>query len=718
MNDKSLDLTNYSELKFSREQSFFDKSMTIRFFIGLVFLSALFLFLHFREVRVEVLELNSIAPNYVVAQIDFDFLDEEATIILRQEAVRDIDKIYKLSGKDVRFQLKDFENFLMSEEGRKSAEKVSFEELYSGASSLEKLMLNMRLSDPRTIQKIKEAHQPITQYQVYTPANLSDKITLPVQIWEHLFDKALPPTLYKKESIDFARDYFKNKTWSIEEDIPAQRQLRRMIQSLVPEKYTNVSAGSRIIDQGEKVTARHIAMMQAMKDVLSEKRNLWQPLTLAGSFIFAFLLTSICAAYLYSNHKQILFSNRKLGLIVTIVVITLAISKITEFFLLSSKSNLIEVVRYPLFVPFAAILMCSLVNTTIAAFTTGFLTLVLTVGLAFERQGFMLTNLIVACFVILSTRVMRRRQEIFVVCMKAWLCCILVIFALHFSQNEFWNTGVLTDISSAALFMFLTAVLAVGVLPLLESTFRVLTDITLMEYMDPNSDLLRRLTIQAPGTYQHSIVVGNIAETMAMAIGANGLFCRVATLYHDIGKMATPQYFTENQEGGVNIHQLLTPIESAEVIIAHIAEGVSLARKADLPEQFIDIIKEHHGTSLVYYFYRKELERMNGDKSLVHEADFRYSGPTPRSKESAIIMIADTVEAASRSLDKIDEASIMELATRLIREKWEDGQFDQCLLTTEELSTIKYSLVKTLVAFGHSRVKYPLREQRKAAFTE
>ena len=222
--------------------------------------------------------------------------------------------------------------------------------------------------------------------------------------------------------------------------------------------------------------------------------------------------------------------------------------------------------------------------------------------------------------------------------------------------------------------------------------------------------MLRRLTIEAPGTYQHSVVVGNLAETAAIAIGANGLFCRVATLYHDIGKMSTPQYFTENHQVGTDLHQLLTPLESAEVIIAHVAEGVAIGRKAGLPEQFIDVIKEHHGTTLVYYFYRKALSQAGDDKSLVDESQFRYEGPKPRSKESAIIMIADTLEAASRSLDNLNEESLTELANRLIREKADDGQFDECLLTFEELAVVKQTLVKTLVAFAHTRIKYPKRE--------
>lgn len=408
-------------------------------------------------------------------------------------------------------------------------------------------------------------------------------------------------------------------------------------------------------------------------------------------------------------------SNRKLLLLLTIMILTMSLFKLTELFLLSSKNNLIDFVRYPVFAPFAAILMCSLMTSSIATFASTYLIVILTMTLSFDRMGFMILNLIGALVAILSTRSLRRRKEIFVVCAKAWLCCALAIFAMHFYQNTFWNGMVLSDLFSTALCLLLTAVLVVGLLPLLESGFRIMTDVTLMEYMDPNNDLLRRLSIEAPGTYQHSVVVGNLTEAAAAAIGANALFCRVSTMYHDIGKMITPQYFTENQQGGVDIHQLLTPQESAQVIIAHVSEGVTLARKAGLPEQFIDIIKEHHGTTLAYYFYRKQLELVGGDKSLVDEKDFRYAGPVPRSKESAIIMIADSVEAASRSLDKINEENLNELATRLIKEKADDGQFDNCLLTFEELAIVKKMLVKTLVAYGHSRIKYPTRDPKKEA---
>lgn len=720
MQERTSDIDNFHELRFSREQGFFDRNLGIRILIGLFFIAALFAVLHFQEIRVEVLELNSIAPNYVVAQEDFNFLDEEATAIRKQEAVQDIGKIFQIQDNEIRQRHMEFENFLIyNQEWRKYVESSTFEQMFTGADALERALLKVRFTDPRSLQIMKEVAMPTTGYLIYTPSLESEGSVLPQQVWDFLANKALPTTIYNEAARNFIVGYFKNRPWTIVEDIPTQRLLRKRVQAAVPDKFTHVSAGSRIIDQNERVTSRHIAMLQAMKAALNESRNLWKPLTLAGSLLLSLLFTGICIVYFRANYPLVLQSNRKLALLVTVSVLTLAIAKLTEFLLLSSQSNIIDIVRYPVFIPFAAILLSSLMNPGIATFASGFLALVLTIALSFERQGFLIINITAALVAILSARSLRQRKEIFIVCAKAWVACVVVVFAMQLYQNDvLWSPSMAADILSTGICMLLTAIVVVGLLPLLEATFRVMTDVTLTEYMDPNNDILRRLTIEAPGTYQHSVVVGNIAETAAVAIGANGLFCRVATLYHDIGKMTNPQYFTENQQGGMNIHQLLTPQESAAVIIAHVSEGVSLARKAGLPEPFIDVIKEHHGTTLVYYFYRKQLERMHGDKSKVNEAEFRYSGPKPRSKEAAIIMLADTIEAASRSLEKVDEKTLTELADRLIREKAEDGQFDNCLLTLEELAIVKANLVKTLVAFSHTRLKYPQREQRSDAAAE
>lgn len=694
----------------SKDPGFFDKSIGIRIVLGLIFTFVLFLCLHFREVSIDTLELNTIAPRYVVAQIDFIFLDDEATIILRQEAVREIGKVYQLDENAVRQRRTDFEKFLLADQQwRERIPDSTLEEMYRAADLLERTLLSLRFTDPRTLIRMEDVGLSVQGYQVYTPGDLSNQVKLPAQIWNYVQENTFGQEAFPAGVATFILDYFKANPWKLSEDAAPQRTLRKRLQGRVPDKYTHVSAGSRIIDQGEKVTTRHIAMLQAMKKSLGESRNLWHPATLTGSALLALMLTLMCAAFLQVTQPKVMKSNRQLCLLITVLMLTLGLAKVVEFFLLTTSGNLLEAVKYPLLVPFAAILLGSLMNFNIAAFSTVFLSVVLAIMLPFVKQGFMLTNLLAAIVAILGGRSLRKRKEIFVVCFKAWVCCIIMILSFHLSSNSYRDAGMWTDFLSTGLFMGVTAILVVGLLPLLESGFNIMTNVTLMEYMDPSHPVLRRMTIEAPGTYQHSLVVCNLAEAAAAAIGANGLFCRVATLFHDIGKMVTPQYFTENQQGGMNIHQLLTPLESAQVIMAHVKEGVAMARKAGLPEKFIDIIQEHHGTTLVYYFYRKQLELMGGDTSKVDQKDFRYSGPKPQTKESAIIMIADSFEAASRSLERADEATLMELVTRLVREKAEDGQFDECNLTFEELNTIKRVLVNTLVAAGHSRVKYPTR---------
>lgn len=716
MQDRHDEPVSETDISFSRAQGFFDRSQSIKILIGILFFLALFAFVHFREVRVEVLELDSIAPGYVVSQVDFDFLDQDATVILREEAVRDIGMIYQIDEKEVRNRRLEFDNILLyDQQWRSKLPKTTFEDMSQAGDQIERMLLNLRFTDPRTLRKMKAVGVNTDNYLVFTPSDSKAAVLLPNSIWTYIKDhtKVTDPPL-SEDTLQFTVDYFKTKEWTLDDDLTTFQTLRNKVQSKIKDKYTHINAGTKIINQGEKVTTRHIAMVQAMKKALNDSRNVWHIKTIIGSILLTLLLVGITGAYFYYSAPYLLQSNRKLCLFVTVILITLAISKATEFLLLNSKTNLVELMRYPVLVPFAAIMLGSLMNAGIATYAAGFLTVIFSLALAFDRQGFMLLNLAAALVAILSTRTLHRRKEIFIVCGKAWLCCIWVLVAFHLYQVDHLGFALFADIASSGLCMLLTGVLVVGLLPLLESGFHIMTDVSLMEYMDPNSDLLRKLSVEAPGTYQHSVLVGNLAESAAMAIGANGLFCRVATLYHDIGKMTTPLYFTENQQGGFNIHQLLTPKESAQVIVAHVIEGVAMARKAGLPEQFIDIIKEHHGTQLVYFFYNKELERNGGDKSKVDEREFRYGGPKPKSKESAIIMIADSVEAASRSLETVTAESLTALANRLVKEKADDGQFDECLLTFEELTQVKQSLVKNLLASSHTRVKYPTRDVKGA----
>jgi hypothetical protein len=242
----------------------------------------------------------------------------------------------------------------------------------------------------------------------------------------------------------------------------------------------------------------------------------------------------------------------------------------------------------------------------------------------------------------------------------------------------------------------------------LEKPFGILTHTWLLELSSSEHPLLRQLCIVAPGTYAHSIMVGNLAEAAAEAIGANALFCRVASYYHDIGKMRRPHCFIENQRGE-NIHNRLNPSLSALIIASHVRDGQELAEEYKLPKQFRDIIAEHHGTSLIRYFYHQALinttQPLHRDLEL--EQHFRYEGPRPQTRESGIIMLADTVEAAARCLEKPTPARLQSLAENIVRDKLMDGQLDECDLTYKDLQKIQAAFVKRLSAIFHGRIDYP-----------
>ena len=271
----------------------------------------------------------------------------------------------------------------------------------------------------------------------------------------------------------------------------------------------------------------------------------------------------------------------------------------------------------------------------------------------------------------------------------------------------------------------LTATIVGGLLPVLEHLFRITTDISWLEASDLNHPLLRRMTIEAPGTYHHSLVVANLAEAAAEAIHVNGTLCRVCAYFHDVGKLVKPDYFTENMNFERNPHDDLAPTMSALIIIAHVKEGVDLALKHNLNRQIIKVIQEHHGTSLVYYFYKRALQQQEdaraGGKIMnmreddvpeVKEASFRYPGPKPQTKESAIISLADMVESASRSLEKPTPQKIEQLVNDLIAQRIADRQLDECDLTLADLRVIAERFRFTLMTMLHTRIAYPKQETK------
>lgn len=377
--------------------------------------------------------------------------------------------------------------------------------------------------------------------------------------------------------------------------------------------------------------------------------------------------------------------------------------------------------------PFICAVLLGRVSGMFATYTTAM------VGALIAPAGYgtyyMVMSMIVGIVVVLMTKKVRRRGSLLRAGFYAGLMVLVmgVIFEfIGIPQDAELFQQMIQKMLGALGVSLLIAMIVSGILPALESIFGVTTDISWLEMSDLNHKLLRQMQIEAPGTFHHSLIVASLAEAAAEEVGANATVCRVCAYFHDIGKLKKPTYFIENQ-GDENPHDSLTPSMSALVIIAHVKDGVDLAIKHKLNSRIVDVISEHHGDSLVYYFYHKAREALReaeakagkGIENLedlpdVDEKNFRYSGPCPRTAESGIISLADCVESASRTLSKPTPAKISALVDDIVAKRIKDGQLDDCCLTLRDLKKIRESFAKTLRSMLHSRIDYPKEEDRKS----
>lgn len=663
-------------------------------------------FLHFRDVRVEHLELGSIAKKYVLAQVPFDFLDLETTRILREESLKDIGLIYYFDDEEISKAESQIRDELMHDrEWRKEFGSLTFDDLTRANDAIRDTLLSVEFTDQRTIQKLAYfGMNPVK----FLPYGVGGDIVEPTEeIWEQIEHEAFAGQ--QTEASRLLLDRYRSFPWSLKEDFNLRQAVRLQIKDKTPIKRTHVEAGTRIINAGDKVTRRHLNMLQEMKSVLTEEKHLLKPLTIFGSVVFSTILILVALCYFYKFHYSILISFSKMSLIAVVVLLTLGIAKLTTYFILQQPNYVEDVCRFPIYLLFTSIVLSILIDRSVAIVVSGFVVMMLDITLARGSYDFLIMNLLTAVMGIIWTQGVRKRKEIFSICAKVWLFSIPMVLAFNLIENQFWNRQVLTDCITTGLYILGIAILTVAVLPLLESTFAIVTGMTLLEVADSNHPLLRRLSLEASGTYQHSLGVASLAEEAALAIGANALLCRASALFHDIGKLIQPNYFTENLRDGFNMHQLLTPLESAQVIIQHVTEGIKLAQHARLPKPIIDIIREHHGTTLVYYFYHAQIEQSGAKNLGIEEGFFRYPGPTPQSRESAIVMLADSIEATFRCHNVLDERSISDLIEGIVVDKIREHQLNASGLTFDDLEALKRAIFRSLLALSHTRPTYPTK---------
>ncbi|MDA7736590.1 HDIG domain-containing protein [Flavobacteriaceae bacterium] len=457
-----------------------------------------------------------------------------------------------------------------------------------------------------------------------------------------------------------------------------------------------VASGELIIAEGEMVDESHFETLSSLRKEFSmlendDQSSIW---VLIGYSILIFLTFSLLLLFLYKYRFSIYENNRKLTFIFFNIVFVVFVTTV----LIGYNTALIfatPLCILPLIIKAFFDARLGLFAHVLTVLLIGFI-----VPNSFE---FVFLQIVAGIVTIQSIDQLYRRANLFISVGQIVLVYLIAYIAFTIIQE---GTFLKIDVLTIGLFL-LNGLLMLFVQPLIyiyEKLFGLVSDVSLLELSDTNSKLLKELSDQAPGTFHHSLQVANLAEAAANEIGANTLLVRVGALYHDIGKLKQPKYFSENQIAPDSPHDSLTPKQSAKIIIDHVLDGILIAQKNKLPDRVIDFIRTHHGTSSVYYFYKKQLEF---DPEGTNIEDFQYPGPRPFSKETAILMMADAVEAASKSLKAPDIGQLDLFIEKIISGKMEEGQFNASNITLAEIETVKKVLLRKLINVYQLRIEYP-----------
>lgn len=468
----------------------------------------------------------------------------------------------------------------------------------------------------------------------------------------------------------------------------------------IPLQYKEITVKQEelIIAKGQKVTKDHLIKLT---ELFKRQAKANKASFLAGIMVLVFTFMVIVAVYLRLYEAKVFPRNQDLLLAGLLAILVIAVAKLITLSPLPS---------YFIPIAIASMLIAMLIGSSSAFMVT--VTLSLLIGIIVgARLEITLVSLIGGVVGIYSVRGIRRRAHLLRAGLLVGLAnfaCIVGIGFLHNLRYTIFLREGLWGIGNG----IISGIIVTGILPVIEYVFKITTNISLLELSDRNHPLLKELVIKAPGTYHHSLIVGNLAEAACEAIGANSLLARIGSYFHDIGKIEKPEYFSENQKDVQNRHAKLTPTMSTLIITNHVKEGVELAHKYRLNRAIVDFIEQHHGTSVTYYFYQRALEEYEHEGELEEEG-FRYTGPKPQTKETAIVLLADSVEAASRTLSDPTPARIRGLVRKIINNKFIDTQLEDCELTLKDLNKISEAFVHILTGIFHTRVEYPTKDENR-----
>ncbi|MDD2555678.1 MAG: HDIG domain-containing protein [Syntrophaceticus sp.] len=653
---------------------------------------------------------GQVSPTNVYAPRSIEYVDEAETERLRREAVIKVEQPYHEDAsvlpqlenevKDTFNKVRELRNAELESDDRLQQLRVylledvgisAFELENLPVSSLELLLqgedLQLGEAETLSITLLQEELRYGLRADALSIAreNIANKVTQSSinSEWKPVVSTVLVNMI--RPNLLFDSETYERRVAEAEAEVP-----------IVERTY---KAGQVIVREGDIITSLHLAVLRQLG--LVRGGAAW-PRVLGVAF-FILIIGVLLVAYIYRTKREMLEHDQHMILYGLLFVLTLLIARGVSVITISSQPEITALVGYLIPVAAGGILISILLDKRLAVFSAVIFSLFVGImtsnQLSFTLVGFVGSMAGIFSIGVFSTRSDIVRGGLFVALANA---VMILIFGL---LNETSVAMVLLGMGMGAINGIVCSMLVLGVLPYLEGAFGVTSTVRMLELSNPSQPLLKRLLLEAPGTYHHSILVGNLAEAAAEAIHADPLLVRVGAYYHDIGKLKRPYFFIENQMSRDNPHDKLASSLSTLIIRLHVKDGLELAREYKLPPAIQEIIEQHHGTSLIAYFYQRALESEHPE--LVTEDEYRYDSLKPQSKEAALVMLADSVEAGVRSLQKSNPNRMEGMIRKIIKDKLNDGQFDECDLTLKDLNEIAIAFVRVLGGIFHSRIEYP-----------
>lgn len=477
---------------------------------------------------------------------------------------------------------------------------------------------------------------------------------------------------------------------------------KNLAKQKIPRNIGIINENERIIAKHDRITPEAKLKIDSYRIAKGDERTLFVDLLqIIGIYLHLLLLVLPFIIYIYLFRKKIFEDNLK----ITLIAINFILISYLTFLINSIKTSL--PIEYLIFVPVSSMLLTILFDSRVGFYSNVVLSLIVG-ALRGNDYTFAATNIITGGLAAYTVRDIKNRTQIFRSFLYIFIGYALSIMAFGFERYQSISE-IIYSLAFSSTNALLSPVITYGLIIFFEKIFNTTTDLTLLELTDLNSPLLKDLAKNAPGTFSHSIAMGTLVETTAEAIGANPILARVGAYYHDIGKMIEPGIFVENQIDTHNIHENISPEKSRDIIVAHVEKGIELGKKYKLPNEIIDFIPMHHGTMVLTYFYEKA-KNLYGETN-VNIDEYRYPGPKPKTKETALVMLADACESTIRSIEETDTQVIENVINNLINSRIEDGQLDESPLTFNDIKKIKESFFNILIGLHHRRIRYPNQDE-------